>query len=99
MPPPNWLRELDDAPTLTPPKVVAEDDVFWSTPPRYSLFVSLAPGALAFPSVRRTWGARLLFATIACAIVTLLALEVTSLGSRDPSVLARAPSALLAKSP
>lgn len=44
MPPPNWLRELDDsAPTLKPPKAITEEDLFWSTPSRYSLLVSLAP--------------------------------------------------------
>ncbi|HYQ02071.1 MAG TPA: hypothetical protein VER96_25530 [Polyangiaceae bacterium] len=70
-PPADWLRDLGDGvPDLTAPRAATEEDVFWSTPPRYSLLVSLAPSSPA-PS-RRTWGMRLLFVTLACAVVTLL---------------------------
>lgn len=79
--PPSWLGELDgDVPPLSSPRAVTEEEVFWSTPPRYSLLVSLAPPAL--PRPRATWSARLLFATICCAVIALLVLEMRSLTSR-----------------
>jgi hypothetical protein len=55
---------------------------FWESPPRYSVtgFLSLAPAPLArSPSGLRIWGARLLFATICCAVLGLLGLEIRSL--------------------
>jgi len=84
--PPCWLEQLGDGiPDLRPPKSATEEDVFWSTPPRYSLLVSLAPESLAAPTpARHVWGARLLFALISCAILALVALELRKLDARAP---------------
>src|SRR6478752_7971566 len=81
-PAPNWLREIDTEPA--PPEDI-EEDQFWNTPPRYSVvnLASLAPSPIAAPPApKHAWAARLLFATIACAVVGLLVLELRSLGKR-----------------
>lgn len=60
---------------------------FWETPPRYSVTgpPSLAPAPRRpAPSRWRVWGARLLFATICCAVVALLGLEIRSPVQRVP---------------
>ena len=60
---------------------------FWETEPRYSVtgLQSLAPASGGpDPSRWRFWAARLLFATICCAVVALLGLEIRSMVQRVP---------------
>ena len=101
IPPRNWSSELDDGlPTLTPPTAATDEDVFWSTPPRYSLFVSLAPAPLAeAPSPLHARGARLLFATISCVVVALLVLELRAPAAQAPSTPTPASRVSVSNSP
>jgi len=93
---PKWLRDYDGAPPD------ADEGGSCDAPPRYSVtnLVSLAPAPLTHTSSRwNTWSARLLFATISCAVVALLVLELTSLRGRVPLTPARALTVLLSLSP
>lgn len=92
MPPPNWLDEHND--TVPVPKAVGED-VFWSTPPRYSVMnlASLPPEPLRpVPPPRHTWSARLLFGMISCAVLTLVALEMKAFCGGAPATFAHTAS-------
>jgi hypothetical protein len=64
----------------------ADEHEFWNTPPRYSE-TNLQPLALTpeAPPVWpwRVWAARILFATIFCAAVVLLAFELKALVQKD----------------
>ena len=102
MPAPKWLRDFDKVAETSTTPLDMDESQFWETPPRYSVtnLVSLSPAPVPRTSSRwHTWSARLLFATIACAVVALLVLELRSLGRRVPLTSLRALSVLLSPSP
>lgn len=103
MPVPEWLRDLATDPD---PSDSAQDDgeesQFWNTPPRYSLtnIASLAPAPRTRARSRwHVWSARVLFATISCAVVALLVLELRSLSGRASLIPTRIASGLFSQAP
>ena len=101
MPVPEWLRDLATEPD---PSDSAQDDAeesqFWNTPPRYSLtnVASIAPAPrMRAPSRWHVWSARVLFATISCAVVALLVLELKSLSGGAPLTPTRIASVLFSQ--
>lgn len=79
-----WRCDADGGQRITPTSELSEtgEHHFWDTPPRYSVtnLQSIAPAPVGpAPSLLRIGSARLLFATIFCATVVLLALELKAL--------------------
>ena len=100
--PAKWLHEIDEASAASSSEAFQDEDQFWNDPPRYSAtnLASLAPAPLArVPSRRHTWSARLLFATISCAVVVLLAFELRSIAARVPLSCAHATNVVMNGSP
>jgi len=103
MPVPEWLRDLGTDPD---PSDSVQDDgeesEFWNTPPRYSLtnVASIVPAPrLRAPSRWHVWSARMLFATISCAVVALLVLELRSLSGGASLTPTRIASVLFSPAP
>jgi hypothetical protein len=98
VPVPEWLRDLAAEPaTSDSAQDDGEESQFWNTPPRYSLtdVASIAPAPrMRAPSRWHVWSARVLFATIACAVVMLLVLELRSLSGQAPLTPTRMASVL-----
>jgi hypothetical protein len=98
----SFHAERDDDWQIEPPASSfseAGEHSFWDSEPRYSIsdLPSLLPAPVPAPQPAqpwRMWAARLLFATIVCTIVVLLALEIKALTQRgggslsDESMLA-----------
>jgi len=103
MPVPKWLRDLAAEPATSDPALdEVQESQFWDTPPRYSVtsIPSLAPAPLMrAPSRWHVWSARALFATISCAVVALLVLELRSISGRVSLTPTRIASALLSRAP
>jgi len=97
-----WSSDVGDEPAAANGAFDESDEnEFWDTPPRYSqtVIASLAPAPITHaPSRWHTLSARLLFATIACAIIVLLGLELKSLSERAPLTSARALDVLVSTS-
>jgi hypothetical protein len=97
------MRGLGDEPA-TPDDMLDDghESQFWDSAPRYSLtnLASLAPAPHA--QARSRWhvlGARLLFATICCAVVVLLVLEVKSFSESSSLASTRAAGSLSSAAP
>jgi hypothetical protein len=88
-----WLSDADSAQPVTPPALELSEpgeNHFWDSPPRDSVthLQSIAPvPAGPVRSPWRLWAARLLFATIFCGTVALLALELKALATQASAPL------------
>lgn len=96
--PPSSTHELNDVlRSLGAPVPATEEDVFWSTPPRYSQ--PAPPTLISVAPAWRVWSARLLFASISCAIVALVVFELRSLSERAQATATSPWIAVLSNAP
>lgn len=85
-PPPKWLTDLVPQPLPMPsePATYDVEEQFWSEPSveQTAQVPSLPPEPETVPSAVRRWASQVLFTSVVCLVVMLLALEALSFAKR-----------------